>query len=186
MLRALWTSQRWAECRGLRAVHRSVETRLVLRLSLRRSALLVSLPCSLPPCLFLSLTFSRSQFSVLSPPRTLRAASNSAAACSADPCILQAARNVAAGTSLSHHHVESITRVRGKTDRKRPYPPWCLFLSHSGRHFGIDEWRWMTSRFFKGRTSHSFHLTSSAMKLYGDSSLPKIGRLASAFGCQWD
>jgi len=52
--------------------------------------------------------------------------SNSAVACSVDPCILQAARNIAAGTSLSHYHVERITRVRGKTDRNDPI---CLSFS---------------------------------------------------------
>lgn len=30
-----------------------------------------------------------------------------------------------------------------------------LFRAYSGHHFGIDKWRWLTSRFFKRRTSLS-------------------------------
>lgn len=136
MLRALWTSRRWAECRGLRAVHRSVETRRrVLRPPLTRPALSLSLsPFPLPSP---SPASCRSQFSSLSSlpfghsssrARTLHS-SNSAAAWLARPCILQAARNVAAGMSLSHHHAENHPRVRGKTDSNAILS--CLPLSLS-------------------------------------------------------
>lgn len=137
VLRALWTSWRWAECRGLRVVHCSVETRFVLRPSLRRSILSVS-------SLFLSLNFLSSLVSSF---WTLlfRRASNSAASCLVDHVFCRRCR----GDVFKLPSRRELSAFVGKLIETIS----VSLLSHSRHYFGIDESRWLTSQFFKRRAT---------------------------------
>lgn len=157
MLRALWTSWRWAECRGLRVVHCSVETWFVLRPSLRRSVSLAVISVS-----FLSLLSLNFLSSLVSSFWTLlfMRASNSAGSCLVDHVFCRRCR----GDVFKSPSRRELSAFVGK-----PIETISVsLLSHSRHYFGIDEWRWLTSQFFKRRatTLSTWYLGNEAVQRF--------------------